>query len=246
MLFMTDGDTTLWKEEFIGKVIRDSVARGDNISFGSYKKFIESLEKSFAPYDAPGDALNAMKHLWMGEGSFEEHLAKFKLLMSQSGLDKSAAIVDLFRETLPHGLQRPILLSENPLTTLQGWYDKANTFHGNWKKTQRMLGQGKANKPKKETPKKTFTFPKHEQNPNAMDIDRLTTEERTLLMKEGKCFKCWKQGHLSRDCPPRGTETPKPWTGKTAATHIWSIISGMTQEEKDNLEKEAEAQGLGF
>ena len=79
-----------------------------------------------------------------------------------------------------------------------------------------------------------------------MDIDRLTTEERTLLMKEGKCFKCRKQGHLSRDCPPRGTETPKPWTGKTAATHIWSIISGMTQEEKDNLEKEAEAQGLGF
>ena len=199
MSFMTDRDATLWKEEFIGKVIRDSVARGDDISFGS---FIESLEKSFAPYDTPGDALNAMKHLRMGEGSFEEHLAKFKLLMSQSGLDELAAIVDLFRETLPHGLQRPILLSKNPPTMLQGWYNKANTFHGNWKKTQCMPGQGKANKPKKETPKKTFTFPKHERNPDAMDIDRLTTEKRTLLMKEGKCFKCRKQGHLSKDCPP--------------------------------------------
>ena len=97
-----------------------------------------------------------------------------------------------------------------------------------------------------------FAFPK-QRDPNAMDIDRLTTEERTTLMKEGKCFKCRKQGHLSRDCPTRNqtqnttkTETPKPWTGKTAATHIQSIISGMTQEEKDNLEKEAEAQGLGF
>ena len=79
-----------------------------------------------------------------------------------------------------------------------------------------------------------------------MDIDRLTTEERTALMKEGNCFKCRKQGHLSKDCPTRGNETPKPWTGKTATTHIQSIISGMTQEEKDNLEKEAEAQGLGF
>ena len=105
---------------------------------------------------------------------------------------------------------------------------------------------------KTETPKKTFAFPK-QQDPNTMDIDRLTTEERTTLMKEGKCFKCRKQGHLSRDCPTRNqaqnttkTETPKPWTGKTAATHIRSIISGMTQEEKDNLEKEAEAQGLGF
>ena len=246
MSFMTDRDATLWKQEFIGKVIRDSVARGDNISFGSYKKFIKSLEKLFAPYDMPGDALDAIKHLWMGEGSFEEHLAKFKLLMSQSGLNKSAAVVDLFRETLPYGLQRPILLSENPLTTLQGWYDKANTFHGNWRKSQWLLSQGKTNEAKKKTPKKTFTFLKHEQNPNAMDINRLTTEERTLLMKEGKCFKCQKQGHLSKDCPPQETEMLKPWTGKMAATHIRSIISGMTQEEKDNLEIEAEARGLGF
>ena len=128
------------ERRFIGKVIRDSVARGDDISFGSYKKFIESLKKLFSPYDTPGDALDAMKHLRMGDGSFEEHLAKFKLLMSQSGLDESAMIIDLFREMLPIGLQRPILLSENPPTTLQGWYNKANTFHGNWRKTQHMLG----------------------------------------------------------------------------------------------------------
>ena len=63
MSFMTDRDAALWKEEFIGKVIRDSIARGDDITFGSYKKFIESLEKSFSPYNAPGDALDAMKHL---------------------------------------------------------------------------------------------------------------------------------------------------------------------------------------
>ena len=63
MSFMTDGDAALWKQEFIGKVIRDSVAWGDDISFRSYKKFIESLEKLFSPYDAPGDALDAIKHL---------------------------------------------------------------------------------------------------------------------------------------------------------------------------------------
>ena len=120
---------------------------------------------------------------------------------------------------LPLGLQRPILLSEKPPVTLQEWYDKVNTFHGNWRKTQRVLGRGKPTKTKKEMPKKTFFFPR-QQDPNAMDIDRLTTEERTQLMKEGKCFKCRKQGHLSRDCPPRGAEMPKPWTGKTAATHI--------------------------
>ena len=96
MSFMTDGDAALWKQEFISKVIQDSVTAGNEITFGTYKSFIESLEKSFLPYDAPGDALNAMKRLRMGEGSFEEHLEKFKLLVSQSGLDESAAVADLF------------------------------------------------------------------------------------------------------------------------------------------------------
>ena len=140
MSFMTEGDARLWKEEFIGKVIRDSITRGDNVSFRTYKKFIESLEKSFSPYDAPGDALNTMKHLRMGDRNFDEHLAKFKLLMSQLGLDESSVIIDLFRETLPIGLQRPILLSKNLPTTLQAWYNKASTFHGNWRRTQHMLG----------------------------------------------------------------------------------------------------------
>ena len=63
MSFMTDGDAALWKQEFISKVIQDSVTAGNDISFGMYKSFIESLEKSFLPYDAPGDALDAMKRL---------------------------------------------------------------------------------------------------------------------------------------------------------------------------------------
>ena len=60
---MTDGDTALWKQEFIGKVIQDSVAQGDDVSFRSHKMFIENLEKSFSPYNAPGDALDGMKCL---------------------------------------------------------------------------------------------------------------------------------------------------------------------------------------
>jgi hypothetical protein len=43
-------------------------------------------------------------------------------------------------------------------------------------------------------------------DPNAMEIDhvrarQITMDERTELMKAGKCFTCRKQGHLSRNCP---------------------------------------------
>ena len=135
MLFMNDRDAALWKQEFISKIIRDSAAQRDNVSFGFYNTFIESLEKSFSLYDVPGDALNAMKHLQMGGGSLEAHLAKFKLLVLQSGLDESAAVIDLSRKTLPYGLQQSILICEKPPTMLQGWYDKASTFHRNWRKS---------------------------------------------------------------------------------------------------------------
>jgi hypothetical protein len=85
-----------------------------------------------------------------------------------------------------------------------------------------------------------------------MDIDRMSIEEHTRLMKEGKCFRCKLFGHLSQDCPNKSqtttappTSTPK-WTGKSAAAHIQTLIASMSEEEKKALEEEGEKHGLGF
>ena len=42
-------------------------------------------------------------------------------------------------------------------------------------------------------------YSQKERDPDAMDIDRLTIEERNEYMKKGKCFKCGQTGHMSRD-----------------------------------------------
>jgi len=59
---------------------------------------------------------------------------------------------------------------------------------------------------------------KQERDPNAMDIDvaetnqaearpetlgQITPEEKKCLLAEGQCFRCKRQGHLSRGCPDR-------------------------------------------
>jgi hypothetical protein len=44
---------------------------------------------------------------------------------------------------------------------------------------------------------------KKEHDPDAIDIDytQMSQEKKEQLMKSGSCFRCEKQGHLSKDCP---------------------------------------------
>jgi len=58
-----------------------------------------------------------------------------------------------------------------------------------------------------------FGSKRTEKDPNTMDTTPgrtrargMTTDERTHLMNEGKCFKCQKKGHFSRDC----SQVPSP------------------------------------
>jgi hypothetical protein len=97
---------------------------------------------------------------------------------------------------------------------------------------------------------KRFSCPE-KKDPNAMDIDRMSIEERTHLIKEGKCSRCKLFGHLSRDCPNKGqnnttTMTTPKWTGKSVASHIRTLIASMSEEEKKVLEEEGEKHGSGF
>jgi hypothetical protein len=39
-------------------------------------------------------------------------------------------------------------------------------------------------------------------DPNAMDVNALTMEERGMLLRQGKCLCCRKTGHMVKDCPP--------------------------------------------
>ena len=118
---------------------------------------------------------------------------------------------------------------------------------------QRILGRGRdtkdGSKNQTQNTTKRFSFPKKDKDPNAMDMDRLTVEERAQLMKEGKCFRCKKPGHRASEHDKDGNPPPtnnKKWTGKDAATHIRALIASMDKEEKKTLGNDLEEAGLGF
>jgi Zinc knuckle len=61
-------------------------------------------------------------------------------------------------------------------------------------------------------------------DPNAMDVDVVSTrnplgeEEKRRLMAEGWCFFCKQQGHMSRNCPkkPSQSNAPNPQPSRNA------------------------------
>jgi hypothetical protein len=250
--YLTGGDAAVWKQQFIQTKIEESEeAKTDEPNWGTYKKFVEALKKTFQPYDEPGEALEEMKKLRLGDGSITEHNSRFRLLVSQIGMKDSLALTDLYWETLPWGLQSLIIQSKHLPKTLEEWYTKATNFYVGHQKAQCLFR--KRDKPTNNNAspvQKKFSF-LEKKDPNAMDIDRMTIEEWTCLMKEGKCFRCKLFGHLSRDCPNKGqnnttTPTTQKWTGKTVASHIRALIASMSEEEKKTLEEEDEKHGLCF
>ena len=117
-------------------------------------------------------------------------------------------------------------------------------------------------KKKEERPGRQWTFQR--KDPNAMDIDAMTTEQREEAMKKGLCFRCRKQGHLSKDCLTKKRPTPssmppsyaltwaptstnnqkKKMSGKELYAHIWSLTAIMDKEEKEKFYNEAEEEGF--
>ena len=134
--FINDGDAASWKEQLLEEAMKK-----DPINLGTWSDFMKDLQTAFQPYDAPGDALEEMKALRMGNGSIEEHNARFKMAVTKSALDStSPAVIDYYRESLNIPLQRRILSLENPPKTLQEWYDWAAKLDNNWRKMQKILG----------------------------------------------------------------------------------------------------------
>ena len=94
---------------------------------------------------------------------------------------------------------------------LPGWIEKAQLFHGQklcideLRRSTHYPGFATQGIP---TPRATH-------NPNMMDVDavclkKLTPQECTKCMKEGRCFKCWKVGHDARNCQTKMNTSSNP------------------------------------
>jgi hypothetical protein len=64
-------------------------------------------------------------------------------------------------------------------------------------------------------------------DPNAMDVDILTMEERGMLLRQGKCFRCRKTGHMAQGESSKQKKVDLAYT----------MIKALTKEQRDNFIK---------
>ena len=141
---------------------------------------------------------------------------------------------------------------ETPPTTLQGWKEAAFRFDGNWRRAQAIAQRIKGITTR--SYESTFAAQAKEltptRDPNAMDVDRLTQQERMEHIKKGLCFICHEPGHLSSTCKKKGDKSqPRRNFGRfkkgTPAQRIRAILDDeMKDDEKEEIANMFENEGF--
>src|SRR6202522_4518743 len=234
--YMTEGTARAWKEAFVQDVINTQTN-----DFGSLKQFTVDLKKAFEASDSEGDARAKLRQLNQGKDSVDDYVAQFRILAGKARMTKNAALTEYFMEGINTGILQKMFAQEKLPATITEWYERTSRCDSHYRRVQEILGRRRGTSRNAQTTndmKKPFIprFTPKEQDPNEMDVDRLSTKERTEHVAKGRWFKCHEKENLARN-----SDEQKPnqkfglykKTAKIVLAQIRNIVAGMDPEEKD-------------
>jgi Retrotransposon gag protein/Zinc knuckle len=188
-----------------------------------------------------------------------EYISTFNALITELGWDRNhQGTVRAFRMGLKSWLATAILRKDNcPADDdLDGWQEAARKEVVKAKRIRQEAGGfGRGGLTVRENMFQQFfkdhPIPKKApRDPDAMDVDvidtkpkertqkpagrfqQLSPEELKKLRTEGRCFKCKKQGHMSKNCPDRKGTSQKPSAKVVEATEE------STDDDKDETQSQ--------
>jgi Zinc knuckle len=120
--------------------------------------------------------------------------------------------------------------------------ERAIQYDSNWRIGSLFLNQDiKASLSKKADTNKSnenahWLRMSERKDPNVMDVDALTMEERAMLLRQGKCFHCKKTGHMAKNCPPEQGKRLKQ-KKMDLARFAYTTVKVLTKEKRESLTK---------
>ena len=255
--FMNDKEALRWKQTYL----RSILTLDGNMNFPDIHTFIGLLENYFQPANLGQDAAHQLNLLKQGKKTAEEVLTEFRLLSSQAGYVAETTtdhlhLIERVQRVLNASLVKKIRLMESPPITIEGWIEKAIFFDNMYRSTMEVLEQkakeertfprnnSKANSSKKFDYSNYFgnrnnRTTRERKDPDAMDVDAMSTEKRVTLMKKGLCFICEKPGHLAKEHKDKNFGVDKKEETKTPKRRdlrkLHTYLQALTREEKEEL-----------
>ena len=211
--------------------------------------FFHDLTTNFSATTQKSEAIFELGRIKQGNKTVEEHNIAFKSLIAKAGLDAKSnndLLVEQYRRSLNQQVATKVMMMENVPVSIGDWFTKAAVMDNNWRRIQATFGRSSPNQNRNANkPRWAFKSASTYRDPNAMDVDaiKLTPEEKAQLQKDRACFNCQKPGHIAANCFRRKGNSPSTqqpqerMKGKALATHIRSLLQGLTPEEEEEVYK---------
>ncbi|KAL0566932.1 hypothetical protein V5O48_015062 [Marasmius crinis-equi] len=214
-------------------------------TYPTYDQFEANLKESFLKDDIEGNAFTEMLQLSQ-TGKADEYISQFKILAKKAKITEDRMLIVYFARGLHKRIVKQIYNRDTVPTTIKDWYTFAAQYDNNYRRGRAFFNRCKRTFPQKNSEEKKTFSPKSThvkyipaKNPDAMDVDQLSTKQQKEYFAKGLCFNCGVQGHLSRECPKKKPKfqknKPTPKNRAEAWTEIWSLIAALSEEEREDL-----------
>ena len=254
----------LWIKKILAQLDHHMQTSGRDTDEWIWEMMINDFAQNFQDIMSKERAEKKLFELCMERGELDKYTAQFQQLAKLAGYYKQTGMIcNWYFQGLPKGLQEAMIAFKpvRHYQDLNDWIEGAIHQHSKYLTFQAYFGGKKGFNPKypnNQCPTKQQWQQGFVKNLNAMDLTpgrthaqaSLTDDERATLWQEGKCFKCWKKGHMSQDCPDRASqarsgetkEDDSPGSKEEDAQikqvmvgQLVNLVRNMSQEEKDKV-----------
>ena len=128
--YVQRGLVDVWKEN-----IMEELEVGE-VEYESVEEFLISLRKEFGGGEEELVKAAELRKLEQGGRMMKKFMQEFKQATRGSGY-KERPLVEEFKRGINGGIQRKLMESENPLTSIEQWYRRATALDRNWRESRR-------------------------------------------------------------------------------------------------------------
>ncbi|KAG2023242.1 hypothetical protein CC2G_000915 [Coprinopsis cinerea AmutBmut pab1-1] len=245
LALLDEGEARIWRTNYLRQCRKNG-----KLDLGNFDELLKKLDDTFKQPEEEDEALFALNNMKQRPNErAEQTITRFREQASLAGLDltkNDRIAIDYLKDVLDPGLVDKVSLDVREPDTFEEWVKLAIKYDRVYRRNKLLKSLGKrGNTPNFRKTLSAFarsTRNNSERDPDAMDIDAISTDERTRMMKTGSCFYCREQGHIAKECPKkrkdRNSSTSndtKKKTPREAAKYIRRLLAQYSPEEEAEI-----------